>query len=162
MSPPEIIIYLITWGIIGAVLFSFFIIFVFRSGVVYTTRNEDGLLKEKIPLRGYLTPAVFLLCIVGFLVMANYFGLARQNFRLNFGPLYLLNLVLYLILFLFDTIVIDGLVLGYWRPEFLRLPNAMGWDSMKVHIIKSIPVGAFFGLMIALLSTTISFYTMMV
>jgi hypothetical protein len=161
MSPDEIIIYLATWGIIGAVLFSFFVIFVFRSGIVYTTRNEEGLLKENIPLRGYLTPGLFVLSIVGFLVLANYFGLARQNFRLSFGALYLLNLLLYLILFLFDTIVIDGLVLGYWRPAFLQLPEAMGWDSMKVHIIKSVPVGAFFGLLIALVSATISYYTMM-
>jgi len=161
MSPDEIIIYLVTWGMIGAILFSFFLIFVFRSGIVYTTRNEDGLLKEKIPLRGYLTPALFLICVVGFLVLANYFGLARRNIRLNFGALYLLNLLLYLILFLFDTIVIDGLVLGYWRPAFLQLPEAMGWDSMQVHIIKSVPVGSAFGLIIALVSTTISFYTMM-
>ena len=119
MSPGEIITYLVTWGIIGAVLFSFFIIFVFRSGVVYNTRNEDGLLKEKIPLRGYLTSGLFVLSIVGFLVLANYFGLVRQNLQPSFAALYMLNLLLYLILFLFDTIVIDGLVLGYWRPTFL-------------------------------------------
>ena len=157
MSPGEIIRYLVTWGIIGAVLFSFFVLFVFRSGAVYTTRNEDGLLKEKIPLRGYLTSGLFLLSIVGFLVLANYFGLVRQNILLSLGPLYFLNLSLYLILFLFDTIVIDGLVLGYWRPAFLKLPDAMGWDSMKVHIIKSLPVGAFFGLIISLVSAAISY-----
>lgn len=161
MSPGEILTYLVIWGIIGAILFSFFVIFVFRSGAVYTTRNEDGLLKEKIPLRGYLTSGLFVLSIVGFLVLANYFGLARQNIQLSFGVLYLLNFVLYLLLFLFDTIIIDGLVLGYWRPAFLQLPEAMGWDSMKEHIIKSVPVGTFFGLIIALVSATISFYTMM-
>lgn len=158
MSPGEIITYLATWGIIGAVLFSFFVIFVFRSGVVYTTRNEDGLLKEKIPLRGYLTSALFALSIVAFLVLANYFGLLRQNIALSFWALYLLNLVLYLILFLFDTIIIDGLVLGYWRPAFLQLPEAMGWESMKEHIVKSIPIGTFFGLIIALVATVITFY----
>ena len=119
-------------------------------------------MKEKIPLRGYLTSAVFLLCIVGYLLLANYFGLARQNINLSFGALYLLNFALYLILFLFDTIVIDGFVLGNWRPAFLQLPEAMGWESMKEHILKSVPVGIAFGLIIALVSTTISFYTMMV
>jgi hypothetical protein len=49
-------------------------------------------------------------------------------------------------------------VLGYWRPAFLKLPDAMGWDSMKVHIIKSIPVGAFFGLIISLVSTAITYF----
>lgn len=158
MSPGEIILYLVTWGVIGAVLFSIFVVFVFRSGVVYTTRNEDGLLKDRIPLRGYLTSGLFVLSIICFLVAANYFGLVMQNYYLSFWALYLLNLVLYLILFLFDTIVIDGLVLGYWRPAFLQLPEAMGWDSMKQHIIKSLPVGAFFGLIVALVSTAISYY----
>lgn len=158
MSPREIIIYLVTWGLIGAVIFSIFVIFVFRTGVVYTARNEDGLLKEEIPLRGYLTSGIFVLCIIVFLVLANYLGLTRQNIRLSFGALYSLNLVLYLILFLFDTIVIDCMVLGYWRPAFLQLPEAMGWESMKVHIVKSIPVGCFFGLIIALVSTAITYF----
>jgi hypothetical protein len=161
MSLREIIVYLATWGIIGSAIFSIFVIFIFRTGIVYTTRGEDGLLKEKIPLRGYLTSAVFLLCIVGYLLLANYFGLARQNMQLSFGALSVLNFALYLILFLFDTIVIDGLVLGYWRPSFLQLPEAMGWESMQEHILKSIPVGTTFGLIIALVSATVSFYTMM-
>jgi hypothetical protein len=158
MSLGEIIRYLVTWGIVGAILFSLFVILVFRSGLVYDTRNEDGLLKDKIPLRGYLTTGLFVLTIVGFLLLADYFGLVRQNIQLGFGALFLLNMGLYLILFFFDTIVVDGLVLGYWRPAFLLLPEAMGWDSMKVHIIKSLPVGALFGLMFALVSTLITYY----
>ena len=54
MTMIEILRYLLVWGTIGAVLFSFFVIFMFRSGIVYSARNEDGLLKEKIPLAGYL------------------------------------------------------------------------------------------------------------
>ena len=47
--------------------------------------------------------------------------------------MYALNLGLYLLLFLFDTIVIDGFVIGSWHPAFLQLPEAMGADSMRVH-----------------------------
>ena len=43
----NVISYLVVWGIIGAVLFSLFVIFVFRTGIVYNARNEDGLLKRK-------------------------------------------------------------------------------------------------------------------
>jgi hypothetical protein len=157
----EIVSYLAIWAIIGSVIFSFFVIFVFRTRIVYTAREEDGSLKEKIPLRGYLTSGIFLLCIVGFLVLANNLGLFRKGIQLSFGALYTLNLTLYLILFLFDTNVIDGFVLGYWRPAYLQLPEAMGWTSMKEHMLKSIPVGTFFGLIIALFSTLISFYLLM-
>jgi len=158
MSTSEVVCYLATWGIIGSALFSLFVIFVFRTGVVYNARDEDGLLKEKIPIQGYLASIGFLVLIVFFLVTANYFGLIQKGFRLSFGGLYALNLVLYLILFLFDTIVIDGLVLGYWQPGFLKLPQAMGWDSMRKHMRKSIPAGAFFGLIITLVSTVLTYY----
>lgn len=146
---------------IGSALFSLFIIFVFRTGIVYTARDEDGLLKEKIPILGYLVSAGFLVCIAAFLVVANYLGLIQNGVRLSFCSLYTLNLALYMILFLFDTFVIDGLVLGYWRPGFLKLPEAMGWESMKQHMLKSIPAGTFFGLIITLVSTVLTYYFIM-
>jgi len=72
--------------------------------------------------------------------------------------LYALNLGLYLILFLFDSLVIYGFVIGLWRPAFLQLPDAMGAESMREHIQKSIPVGILFGLIISLVCTVISYY----
>jgi hypothetical protein len=150
MSTSEVLNYLAVWGIIGAFLFSLFVIFVFRSGLIYTSRNKDGLLKEKIPLAGYLTSGGFLVLIVVFLVAANYFSLFQNRFTFNFWSLFAQNFSLYLILFLFDSLVIDGFVLGYWRPGFLRIPDAMGQESMREHILKSIPVGILFGLIISL------------
>ena len=153
--------YLALWSLTGAFLFSVFVVVVFRSGVVYTSRKEDGTLKEKVPIRGYLTMAAFLLVIVGFLVLANYLSLARANISLGFGGLFLLNFTLYLILFLFDTLVIDWLVLAYWRPGFLKLSDQMGRESMREHITRSIPMGTGFGLLISSLSTVISFFAFM-
>ncbi|MFL7892757.1 MAG: hypothetical protein ACK2UM_20005 [Anaerolineales bacterium] len=158
MLAGEIVRYLAVWGIIGAFLFSLFVIFVFRSRLVYTSRKEDGLLKEKIPLAGYLTSGGFLVLIVVFLVAANYFGLYQKGYPLNFWSLFALNFSLYLILFLFDSLVIDGLVLGYWRPAFLQLPAAMGGESMREHILKSIPVGIVFGVIICLVCSAASIY----
>jgi len=94
-------------------------------------------------------------------VLANYLGLFRKGIQPSFGALYALNLSLYLFLFLFDTIAIDGFVIGCWRPAFLQLPEAIGWTSMKEHMLKSIPVGIIFGFIIALFSTLILFYLLM-
>ena len=63
----------------------------------------------------------------------------------------------YLLLFLFDTLVIDGLVLAVWRPAFLRLPDAMGGESMKRHMLLSIPVGTVAGIGLSAVSTVISY-----
>jgi hypothetical protein len=149
--------YLIIWEIIGAIIFSLIVLFVFRSGLVYTSRRADGTLKEDMPMRGYLTMGLFLLSIVGFMVLANYYGIARNEYKLTFGALLLINFVLYILLFTFDTLVIDSYVLGYWRPAFLHLPEAMARESMNEHIRKSIPIGIASGVIISLVSTTISY-----
>jgi hypothetical protein len=78
----------------------------------------------------------------------------------GFGHLFLLNYGHYLMLFLFDTAVIDGLVLGVWRPGFLRLPDAMGGESMKKHILISIPIGVVAGLGLSAISTAVSYFTL--
>ncbi len=92
MSTIEVVSYLVVWGIIGAVLFSLFVILVFKTGIVYTARNEDGLIIEKIPITGYLTSIGFLVIIIFFLVAANYFGLIQNGYQLSFWSLYALNL----------------------------------------------------------------------
>jgi hypothetical protein len=100
----------------------------------------------------------FLLTIVGFLVLANACGLARIAFGISLGRLFFMNYALYLILFLYDTLVIDGVVLGLWRPAFLQLPDAMGWASMREHMLRSIPIGLVFGVILAAVSAILSFF----
>ena len=160
MAAIEILRYLLVWGTIGAVLFSFFVIFVFRSGIAYTARNEDGLLKEIIPWLATWHRVDSLFWSFNSWSQQIISGFTRSAIKINFGGLYALNLFLYLILFLFDTLVIDGFVIGYWRPAFLRLPAAMGAESMQEHIKKSIPAGTLFGLIISLLCTAISYYSL--
>jgi hypothetical protein len=58
---------------------------------------------------------------------------------------------------LFDTVVVDGLVLSVWRPGFLQLPEGMDGESMKRHMLLSIPVGMMAGIGLTALSTVISY-----
>jgi ABC-type Fe3+ transport system permease subunit len=157
MSLKDAAAYLATWSLLGAVLFSVFVVFIFRSDLVYASRRKDGMLKERIPVRGYLVMGAFLCAIVGFLVLANYVGLVRRSVGLGFGGLFLLNLLHYLILFLYDTAFVDGFVLSHWRPAFLRLPEEMGRESMREHITRSIPVGSVAGVLMAALASAISY-----
>jgi hypothetical protein len=145
-----------TWSSIGALLFCVFVIFAFRSGLVYTARNEEGLLKDRIPFIGYLVMALFLVSVIAFLAVADWLGLAKKGISMGALNLFILNYCLYIILFLFDTIFIDGFVLGYWRPGFLRLSGRLGGESMHKHMIKSIPIGAGFGIPIAVLATFVA------
>ena len=160
MTFERVIDYLGIWSAIGFVVFSAYVVIVFRTGIVYTSRTEKGTLKERIPLSGYLNMVIFLLGIVGFQIVANYFGLAREELEVTFLSLFLLNFGHYLILFLFDTAVIDGLVLSVWRPRFLQLPGAIGRESMKKHILLSIPIGMLAGIGLTAVSTALSYFTL--
>lgn len=161
MTINDALAYLAFWSLIGAILFSLFVVFVFRSGAVYVARKKDGTLKDKIPLSGFLIMAGFLLAVVAFFVTANLFGLARKQITVDFGTLFALNYALYLILFAFDTLFIDGFVLSYWRPGCLRLSRELGKVSMRKHIVKSLPIGTGFGLLFTGLTTAVSYFSIM-
>jgi hypothetical protein len=150
--------YLALWSLLGAILFSGIVVFVFRSGVVYASRKQDGTLKARIPWHGYAAMVLFLVAVVGFFVTANAVGLAGRLVTSSFGALFLLNMAHYLILFLFDTFVIDAFVLGCWQPGFLKLSEQLGPESMRKHILISLPVGAIFGVLLAGLSSAISYF----
>jgi hypothetical protein len=157
MTLEEVLGYLGLWSAIGCALFSAYVVVVFRAGMVFTARKEDGTLKEQIPLIGYLNMLFLLFGIVGFQVVANYFGVASKGYGVSFFSLILLNFGHYVILFLFDTIVVDGLVLSVWRPGFLRLPEAMSGESMMRHMLLSIPVGIMAGMVLSVLSAVVSY-----
>lgn len=161
MVTNKILSYLFQWSVIGIVIFCVYVVVVFRTGMVYTAREVDGTMKKKIPLSGILNMLGFLLGIVGLQLAANAFGVCGKGFRLPFPGLLGLNYAHYLILFIFDTVIIDGLVLGVWRPGFLRIPDSMGKESMKEHITASIPVGLAAGIVLAGISTTISSFLLL-
>lgn len=157
MQRSQVLSYVATWGAIGCGLFTIFVMVAFRSGLVYTARREDGTLKRRVPFRGVLAMLIIPVALLLLQIAANFTGLARQGVRLPFGRLYALNLAHYLVLFVYDTLVIDGLVLGLWRPDLLRLPAAMGRESMGRHILVSLPVGLGLGALLTLASTLVSF-----
>jgi hypothetical protein len=158
MTQIQVLSYLLLWGLIGCGLFSVIVVVFFRTRLVYTARKENGTLKDNIPVSGKLVMLILPVSYITFQVIANYFGLVQQEITLSYWALFLLNYGVYLILFLFDTLVIDGYVISIWRPGFLQLPDAMGKESMKKHILASIPVGLFIGAILTFISTTTSYF----
>jgi hypothetical protein len=156
MTTGQTITYLAIWGAVGCLMFSLFVVVVFRSSLVWTARDRDGTLKRRIPLRGCLAMSIIPAGLIGLQLTANYWGLHREGLKLDFWPLWLLNFGHYLVLFVYDTAVIDGLVLGVWRPGFLKLTDEIGQESMKQHILVSIPVGLAVGAIMTVISTGLS------
>jgi hypothetical protein len=142
--------------LIGAIAFSLIVIYLFRSGSVYNARTEEGHLKEKMPLRGILSMFIFLILVVAFIAATNYISLISQGVEVTFWSLFLLNFALIAILILYDSLVIDWWVIGFWRPAFLKLPDAMDKEQMKVHLKRTIFVAPPIALVIAILSAGVT------
>ena len=157
MKIADIISYLLFWGLIGCCLFNVYVIIVFRTGIVYTARHKDGTLKKQASASGIVNSLILLGCIVGIQVASNYFGLASWRTEISFTGLYLLNYALYIVLVIYDTLVIDYLVIVKWRPRFLMVPETMNAQSMRKHIIASIPVAPAIGLLLTALSTSVAY-----
>jgi len=153
----QIITYLLFWGLIGCGLFALLVVVFFRTGIVYTARKQDGTIKDEIPLQGKLAMLILPVCYVLFQIISNYLGLVQKEISPTFWSLFLLNYAVYLSLFFFDTLFIDAFVIAIWRPRFLRIPAAMGRESMRTHILASIPVGLLIGLVLSLASAAVSF-----
>jgi hypothetical protein len=157
----KVLTYLITWGLIGSVLFFVLVVVLFRTGVVYTARIQDGTLRDKIPLRGKFAMLIIPISLTIFLLLANKISLAQNNIVLNLWQIFTLNYILYLILFLFDTIFIDGFTLAIWRPDFLKIPHEMGRESMRKHIWASLPIGLFLGIFFTIIPSATTYYVWM-
>jgi hypothetical protein len=156
LTPGKVISYIATWSFAGALAFSLFVVAAFRSGLVFTARKQDGTLKDHVPPAGMAAMAGFVLTLVAFILLANRLGLAGYISHTTFYQLFLLNLALYLVLFAFDTLVIDALVLGRWRPSFLKIPSEMGSTSMAEHIRRSLSIGLLSGVVLSLLTASLS------
>ena len=152
MTIPQIFNYIILWTLIGAAAFSLIVIYLFRSGKVYDSRTEEGHLQERMSLKGLLTMLSFLVLIVAFITFTNFISLFSQGVDLKFWSVFGLNLALIIILIVYDSLVIDWLVIGHWRPAFLQLPEAMDKDQMVEHIRRTFYVAPFFAFLLAILS----------
>jgi hypothetical protein len=105
--------YLGLWSLIGAIAFSFIVIYLFRTGAVYNARTEEGHLKEKMPLRGILSMLLFLVLVVAFITATNYLSIISKGVEVTFWSLFFLNFALIVILVVYDSLVIDLWVIGF-------------------------------------------------
>ena len=71
LTPSTALSYLFIWGLNGCVLFFILVFALFCTGVVYTARKRDGILRDEIPLSGKFAMLIIPLCLTHFLLLAN-------------------------------------------------------------------------------------------
>ena len=143
------------WTAAGLIGFSLYVFVVFRTGLLYLARHADGTLKEKVPLKGRLVGLPLILLWLGLVLGYGRFGVRPYNPTITFFQLFLLNSLMFCLIFLFDTFLIDWFIIVKWRPAFLRIPSAMDAAAMRQHINASLKKGGAIVLLAGLVSTTI-------
>ena len=156
MTITQVLIYFSTWSFIGVIAFSLIVVYLFRSGRVYDSRTKEGHFKQKIELKGLISITSFLILVVMFLTISNFLSLIRSGAVFNCWHIFSLNLGLITILILYDTLVIDWIVIAHWRPAFLRLPDAMNKVQMLEHVRRTVQVAPFIAILVATLSSTVT------
>ena len=147
--------YIAYWGTIGSIVFTGMVYVLFKTDLVYKARDEDGKLKKNMPLSGYLAMSIVPISII--YLHVHGWSSSLKQYILGFSDLFLINYGLYLFLFLYDTLIIDILVLCIWRPSFIRIPDREGFTSIKHHLW-TLPIGSILGAAATLLSTSLIWF----
>ena len=82
-----------------------------------------------------------------------------ESYRDNadFIGIFVLNYALYLLLFLYDTLIIDIVILVKWHPDFLHLPDEEVFTSVNYHLKTLIP-GSILGLAVTAISVFLTVF----
>ena len=151
MEPGVVFWYAAQWGTLGSAVFSVMVYLFFQTGLVFTARDQEGKLKRDMPLSGYVSMSVVLFGVLGI----QMYGFAHSGIVVaGFVDVFVLNYALYLFLLLYDTFVIDILVLCIWKPDFLDMPEGEGFTSIRHHLRTLIP-GSVAGFVGTFISTTL-------
>jgi len=127
------------WSLIGAVGFTLLLVLAIVTKAFQLARDEEGQLRKPMPLGGRILMGGFFLTIFLFFIASVYFGLYTKGIRTTFWALWLMNFLIFFAVLLFDTFIIDILILVVWHPDFLKLPDKEMFTSAAFHLKTMLP-----------------------
>jgi hypothetical protein len=126
----------------------------FLTGVIYAAvENPDPKTKKK----GMIGSLIILLGIIFIQSISTISSLDSYRGNEDFIGIFVLNYALYLLLFLYDTLIIDIVILVKWHPDFLHLPNEEVFTSVNYHLKTLIP-GSLIGLALTAISVFLTVF----
>ena len=155
MGTADLLAFVMRWGIAGSVVLTIYLVVVWQFGFLGAVRNESGELRRHMPRAGVLTGVGSILMYIVLLVVGDLSELASTEAAPAFLELLAVNYVVYLFWLLFDTLVIDILIVNVIHPGFLRLPEREAHGSPAYHL-RTIPQGMIIGVIVVLIATAVA------
>ena len=140
-------------GGIGCIIFSILIVIVGYTGMAAETRDEEGHFKKKLTWKSLLGFTLFIAFFIGLLYGGNINLIHKLGNTPEFWLLCLNAFGIFLVVDLYDLIVLDYLIIVKWHPKFLKLPDTDYYNIMKPHLIgfiRGLPLGIIVSLMTSL------------
>jgi heme/copper-type cytochrome/quinol oxidase subunit 2 len=86
----ELISSLLLWFIFSIIILHILLVVVFRTGIVFTSREKDGTLKKKMPMKGFFTMAVVFIFIVLFFILFDIFTFSNMQ-SIDIATVFMMN-----------------------------------------------------------------------
>jgi len=144
------------YGFIGCFGFFAMLIVVDRTGIFKAVRDEEGNFRKKFNGTALLGMALMIAFMVSLFWWSNA-SLAKIYPFPTLWEYWLNSFFVFFIIHLFDLIVIDLMLIVWWHPKFLNLPDTDYYTKSQPHIqgfFRGIP----FGLIITLLVSVLYYY----
>lgn len=126
--------YVSKWSLFGIFGFSLLLVIMGATKIYHLVRDSEGELRKPMPFSGWVVMAGFVFIIISFFLSAIYFGLSSKGLKPAFWQLLLMNFLIVFAISLFDTFIIDILIIVIWHPKFLNLPDTEVFNSATYHL----------------------------
>ena len=140
-------------GGIGCLVFTCFIIIMSLTGVAGAMRDETGKFRKKVNGKTLTGIMAFISFLFGLLYIGNIYYKSTMTGDPGFIQLWLNSFGIFMVLHLYDLIVLDYLVVVKWHPGFLKLPDTDYYTTFSPHVkgfIRGIPMGLIASLLVSL------------
>ncbi len=155
MPTPLFLQSILTTGGIGCLAFTVFLVLMACSGIAAEMRDEEGNRKKSRSLKSILGGTLFLVFLIGILLISNIYLIQHAEVPTGIVALWGHAFGVFMIIHLYDLIVLDYLVIVRWHPDFLHLPDTPYYTKFKPHLVgfaKGIPLGIGASFLAALLA----------
>jgi len=146
----------ILWvGGVACLMFTVLIATAGTTGIADAVRDEEGRFRKKLTVTSALGLLLMLSFILGMLLWGNYRWLQLSGASPTLLSLWVNGFGIFMVLHLYDLIVLDYLIIVRWHPKFLNLPNTDYYTSFRPHFIgflRGLPLGMLLSFVAALLN----------
>ncbi len=152
----EIIYNILICGAFGSAVFTILLFAIAFTGIADAIRNEEGKFIKKLNYKSVAGFSLFITFLFGLLLWGNARLENMLDAELNLYVLWLNSFGIFMVIHLYDLLIIDYLIVIKWRPKFFNLPETAYYTQFKPHVdgfIRGIPFGILVSLIVAIITT---------